>query len=68
MDDHGGPYRAALHTALGEEPAEFLGLLSLCMNAKSESGTFVFTCIFTCSCMYVYVSVVAMILLSIIDI
>ena len=43
VDDHGGPYRAALHTALGEEPAEFLGLLSLCMNAKSESGTFLLT-------------------------
>lgn len=40
VDDHGGPYRAALHTAVGEEPLDFLGLLTLCTNAKSESGTY----------------------------
>ena len=38
VDDHGGPYRAALHTAVGEEPSEFLDLLSPCMNAESDTG------------------------------
>jgi HECT-domain (ubiquitin-transferase) len=38
VDDHGGPYRAALHTAVGEEPNGFLELLTPCMNAKSDSG------------------------------
>jgi hypothetical protein len=38
VDDHGGPYRAALHTAVGEEPNGFLELLTPCMNSKSDSG------------------------------
>jgi hypothetical protein len=39
VDDHGGPYRAAFHTALGEEPAGLLGLLSPSMNSKTGTGT-----------------------------
>jgi hypothetical protein len=38
VDDHGGPYRAALHTAVGEEPPGFLQLLTPCVNSKSDSG------------------------------
>lgn len=38
VDDHGGPYRAAFHTAVGEEPAGLLGLLSPTMNSKSGTG------------------------------
>jgi hypothetical protein len=38
VDDHGGPYRAAFHTAVGEEPSGSLGLLVPCMNARTETG------------------------------
>jgi hypothetical protein len=38
VDDHGGPYRAALHAAAGEEPQGLLGLLTPCMNAKTDTG------------------------------
>jgi hypothetical protein len=38
VDDHGGPYRAAFHTAVGEEPAGLLGLLSPSMNSKTGTG------------------------------
>ena len=46
MDDHGGPYRAALHTAVGEEPPGFLQLLTPCVNSKSDSG--VLCCVVLC--------------------
>ena len=36
VDDHGGPYRAALHAAAGEEVADFLELLVPCANGQSE--------------------------------
>ena len=38
VDDHGGPYRAALHAAVGEEAADFLRLLVPVPNGQSEDG------------------------------
>jgi hypothetical protein len=45
VDDHGGPYRAALHTAVGEEPPGFLQLLTPCVNSKSDSGVLRMCCV-----------------------
>jgi hypothetical protein len=38
VDDHGGPYRAAFQTAVGEEPTGILGLLVPSNNASAETG------------------------------
>lgn len=38
MDDHGGPYRAVFQTAMGEEPAGLLGLLTPCPNGRNRFG------------------------------
>jgi len=38
VDDHGGPYRAALHAAAGEEPSDLLQLLVPVPNGSTEGG------------------------------
>lgn len=38
VDDHGGPYRAAFETSLGEESIELLDLFVPCDNAKGNVG------------------------------
>lgn len=38
VDDHGGPYRAAFETAIGDEPETVLELLVPCPNAKENIG------------------------------
>jgi hypothetical protein len=35
VDDHGGPYRAAYQTSLGEEVTQLLDLLTLCPNGQA---------------------------------
>jgi hypothetical protein len=35
VDDHGGPYRAALHTAVGEETSGLLDILVPCPNGAA---------------------------------
>jgi len=38
VDDHGGPYRAAFETAIGDEPETLLELLVPCPNAAANIG------------------------------
>jgi hypothetical protein len=38
VDDHGGPYRAAFETAIGDEPENLLELLVPCSNAGENIG------------------------------
>ena len=38
VDDHGGPYRAAFETSLGEDSIELLDLFVPCDNAKGNVG------------------------------
>jgi hypothetical protein len=39
VDDHGGPYRAAFETAIGDEPQHLLKLLVPCANSRENIGS-----------------------------